>query len=386
MVYDVIVIGLGAMGSAAVYHLAQRGVRVLGIDRHTPPHDFGSSHGKSRVIRQAYMEGESYVPLVLRAYELWRDLERASGAELLTETGGLMIGAPDSTAICGSSASARAHGLDHTILDAAQIRRQFPPLHVPDGFMALYERAAGFLRPEQCVRAHLDLARRHGAALHFGEPVLRYEAAAGGEGVRVVAPRGVYEAGRLIIAPGVWATELLAELALPLQIVRHTLFWFDPIGGEAPFAADRFPIYIWEVDAATAFYGFPAQPGAPGGVKVAFHTGGTPEDSPDETDETAVAAEADAMRAVLRARIPALGGRLRAAVTCRYTMTPDEHFIIGPHPQHAQVLIASPCSGHGFKFSAAIGEALADLAQGIPPRCDLTMFGVGRFGPAKEQQ
>lgn len=379
MTYDTIIIGLGAMGGAAAYQLAKRGRRVLGLERHTPAHDRGSSHGQSRIIRRAYMEGPEYVPLILRAYELWEDLERESGADLLTITGGLMIGAPDSQAVRGSIRSAEAYGLYHEVLDAATIRRRFPPLHVPSDAIALYERKAGFLRPEASVEAHLRRAAELGAELHFEEPALAWEASPSGDGVRVVTVRGSYEAERLIIAPGAWAPTLLADLGIPFSIERQVLFWFAPRDGTTPFAPDRFPIYIWETDAETAFYGFPAQEGPPGGVKVAFHTGGTPTDA--ETIRRDVAPEeVTAIRDIIAPRIPALDGELLATATCMYTKVPDEHFVIGMHPRHPQVVVASPCSGHGFKFASVIGEILADLADQGRAALPIGFFNPTRFG------
>ncbi|HEU5088969.1 MAG TPA: N-methyl-L-tryptophan oxidase, partial [Roseiflexaceae bacterium] len=244
--FDVIVLGLGGMGSATAYQLAKRGQRVLGLERFGPAHANGSSHGKSRIIRQAYFEDPAYVPLLLRAYELWEETEREAGEELLTITGGLMIGSPTSRTISGSLRSAQQHGLYHEMLDAADIRRRYPPLRPEPGVVALYERKAGFLRPEASVAAHLRLAERYGAELHFDEPALSWEARP--DGVRVSTARGVYEASRLVVSVGPWAPEILADLGLPLVIERNVLVWFEPIGGREPFLPDRFPIYIWEVD------------------------------------------------------------------------------------------------------------------------------------------
>ncbi len=374
---DVIVVGLGGMGSAAAYHLARRGQRVLGLERFTPPHNLGSSHGRSRIIRQAYFEDPAYVPLLLRAYELWEELQRASNDPLLTITGGLMIGRAESAVVGGALRSAQMHNLPHELLDAADIRRRFPLFNVSDDEIALYETRAGFLDPEATIRAHLDQAARFGAELRFNEPVIAWKATPGG-GVRVTTPQGTYEADRAVIAPGAWAPRLFADLALPLTVERQVLYWFEPVGGREPFSVGRFPIYIWEDASGDALYGFPAQDGPPGGVKVAFFYRGHPTD-PDRVDREVRPEEVAEMRAALAQRIPALNGPLVATATCLYTLAPDHHFIIAPHPHMPQVIIASPCSGHGYKFASVIGEILADLAITGSTRHSIALFNPARF-------
>lgn len=382
--YDTIIIGLGGMGSAAAMHLAARGQRVLGLERFGPAHSQGSSHGYSRIIRQAYFEDPAYVPLLLRAYELWEALQHESGHALLTITGGLMIGTPDSATVAGSLRSAREHGLYHELLDAAELRRRYPAFHALPGTVALYEQLAGFLHPEATVRAHQEQAARFGADLHFHEPVDRWEAAANGEGVRVTTAQANYAAGRLIIAPGAWAPQLMADLNLPLVVERQVLYWFDPSGGMAQFQPDRFPIYIWDTsepgEERLQFYGFPAQPGPPGGAKVAFfrHGSETVAD-PMQIDRTVHAEEVARMQRCLARWMPDLNGPLLHAATCMYTTTPDEHFIVGAHPHYPQVTLASPCSGHGYKFASVIGEILADLAADGTTRHPISLFAPGRF-------
>lgn len=375
--YDVIIIGLGGMGSAAAYHLAARGQRVLGLERHTPAHHWGSSHGQSRIIRQAYFEDPAYVPLLLRAYELWRQLERETGQELLTITGGLMLGPPDSEVVLGSIRSAQEHNLPHEILDAPQIKRRFPPLQPNAQVVALYEKQAGFVRPEAAVRAYLQRAEQLGATLHFEEPVTAWTAAPAGDGVQVTTAQGNYEAARLVIAPGAWAPEVLAGLGLPLEVQRQVMYWFDPVGGVEPFEVGHFPIYIWDCADGAYFYGFPAHNGLHGGVKVAFHTFGTA-CTPDAIDREVHATEIERMRSYLTSRIPALAGPCLSAVTCMYTNTPDSHFVIALHPQHPQVTIAAGFSGHGFKFASVVGEILADLAI-----AGTTKYPIGLFAPQR---
>ena len=247
MIYDAIVAGLGGMGSAAAYQLARRGKRVLGLERFSPAHDKGSSHGRSRIIRQAYFEDPAYVPLLLRAYELWEQLEGETGQELMTLTGGLMIGRREDELVSGSVESAEEYGLPYEMLDAGEIKDRFPPFSPDPETVALYEERAGFVRPEEAVKAHLDRAEALGADLRFEEPVLLWEASEGQ--VRVETPEGSYEAERLVISPGAWAPQLLADLGLPLEVERQVMYWFEPRGGLEPFLPDRFPIFIWETTA-----------------------------------------------------------------------------------------------------------------------------------------
>lgn len=351
------------MGSAAAAHASSRGKRVLGIEQFQPAHDQGSSHGRSRVIRLAYFEDPSYVPLLVRAYELWRRLEFETGRQLLQITGGLMIGSPDSEVVGGSQRSAREHHLDHQMLDADAIRRRYPALTPAAGTVALYEAAAGIVFPEEAIRAHLDVAVDHGAHLHFDERVDHWRVQSSGT-IEVTTSRGSYETERLILAPGPWASQLFKLDRLPLEVEPQQLHWFDPLGGAAPFAADRFPIYIWDLGNGVQFYGFPAD--QEGRVKVAFF-------------RSRVQGE-EAIREALRPCLPALAdGVLVATVNCRYTLTPDQHFVIGLHPQAANVILASPCSGHGYKFASVVGEILADLAIEGGTRHPIGLFSPSRF-------
>jgi sarcosine oxidase len=373
--HDVIVLGLGGMGSAAAAHLAARGQRVLGLERFRPAHDRGSSHGDSRVIRQSYFEDPAYVPLLLRAYELWDELARDSGTELIRRTGGLYFGPPESTVVTGSIRSAREWGLAHEVLETADIRRRFPTFTPPDGEIGLYEQAAGFVRPEATVEAHLQQAARHGAELRFEEPAEEWTATSGG-GVRVRTATATYEAGRLVVAPGAWAPSVLADLGLPLTVERLVLYWFDPVGGVGPF--ERHPVYIHQDAEGEQIYGFPAIDGPDGGAKIAFFRRGTVVDDPARLDRDVHPDEAEYMARYLRDLMPTLPGRLLRAVPCMYTTTPDEHFVIARHPAHEQVTVACGFSGHGFKFVPVVGEILADLAVD-----GATRHPIGLFDPAR---
>ncbi|MFI5838314.1 N-methyl-L-tryptophan oxidase [Catenuloplanes sp. NPDC051500] len=357
--YDVIVLGLGGMGSAAACHLAARGQRVLGLERFGPAHDQGASHGGSRITRQSYFEDPAYVPLLLRAYELWDRLSRDSGADVITLTGGLMIGPAGSRTVAGSRRSAEQWGLAHEMLDAPELRRRFPTLNPGPDDVALYEAKAGLVRPEDTVRAHLALAARAGADLRFGEPAIEWTATGGG--VRVTTEAGVYEAGHLVVAPGAWAPRMLADLGVRLVVERQVQYWFAPRTPIADFGLDRHPIWIWEDADGTQIYGFPALDGPDGGVKVAFFRKGEV-CTPETIDREVHPDEIETVRAHLGRVLPGAAGRFLRAKTCMYTNTPDEHFVIAAHPEHATVTVACGFSGHGFKFVPVVGEILADLA------------------------
>jgi sarcosine oxidase len=369
---DVAIVGLGAMGSATALTLARRGVRVVGLDRLHPPHPHGSTHGRSRIIREAYYESPVYVPLVQRAYTLWQALERDAGRALLTRTGGLMLGARDGALVTGARRSAAEHGLPCELLDAAEIRRRFPAFQPHGDTVGVLEPRAGFLDPEACVESCLTLAASAGAELRFGTLVTGWGRT--GEGIRVLTSGGPIECGRLILAAGPWLPELLPGGGPPLSVMRQVMYWFRP-GDPAPFSVGRMPIFIWEWAAERMIYGFPD---AGAGFKVARHHEGAIV-TPDSVSRTVTGGEVAEMRAIVRECLPGADGEPIETATCLYTNTPDHHFVIGRYPDEPNVLIASPCSGHGFKFATAIGEVLADLAMDRTPGCDLSLFSPLRF-------
>lgn len=374
MSYDVIVLGLGGMGSATAYHLARRGRRVLGLDRFSPAHDQGSSHGRSRIIREAYWEHPSYVPLVWRAYELWADLEAAHGRQLLQTTGGIVIGPPDSDLVRGALDSARTHRLKHEVLDPPAIRRRFPVFAPGDEMIGVFEPRAGVLFVEECVLAHLQAASRAGAELHHDEPALEWTATT--QGVEVRTLRSRYQAGHLVIAAGPWAPTALADLALPLVIERQVVAWFRPVALAEAFDASRCPVHIWRVG-GRFYYGIPQL--GDGLVKIAEHALEHPTTA-DTIRREIAAGEIEALRREFVARyMPAANGEVMASGTCMYTMSPDTHFIIDIHPRHPNVIIATGFSGHGYKFAPVIGEILADLTVEGKTRHDISRFAVGRF-------
>jgi sarcosine oxidase len=376
MEYDVIVLGLGAMGSAAAQQLAQGQEQVLGIEQFVPPHDQGSSHGGTRMIRQAYWESPAYLPLVLRAYELWEKLERDAGAKLLQITGGLILGSSDSQLVTGGIAAADQHSIKYAVLGPRQIRERFPAITPLANDVAVYEELAGYLLTEECIRAQLRLAAQSGAELHFEERVLGWSADSGG--ITVSTDRRVYEAERLVITAGPWANEALKGL-FPLNVTRQVMTWIDPVGGVEPFLPDRFPVFLCDsADNGFPGYGFPAVDGANGGVKAAIH-GSDVVCTPETVDREVHMSDLAEVIRNLRPRFPALAGQILKATTCLYTMTPDEHFIIGLHPQFPSVSIACGFSGHGFKFAPVVGEILAQLATTGRSSHPIEIFSPRRF-------
>lgn len=388
--FDTIVLGLGAMGSAALYHLARRGVRALGIDRFSPPHAFGSSHGDTRITRLAIGEGAHYTPLALRSHELWRELETETGEELLIACGGLVLSSGSATShthvesfFDNTLAAARRFGITHELLDAAEIRRRFPQFRVADAERGYLERDAGFLRPERCIAAHLRAARRRGATLRCNERVGAFRASSGGVGV--TTDHGVYSAANLIVAAGAWLPGLVGgDTGRHFTVYRQALFWFEIAGDAKPFAVDRCPVFIWELTGRPqSIYGFPAVDGARAGVKIASERFDRPSD-PDAVDRDVSGDEIAALyRDYVAPYVAGVGPRCLKALTCLYTVTPDFGFVLDRHPAADRVLLASPCSGHGFKHSPAIGEALAAMACGAESRFDLAPFALSRFEPAR---
>lgn len=383
---DVIVAGLGAVGSAALYQLARRGRRAIGIDQFAPPHALGSTHGETRITRLAIGEGAHYTPLAVRSHQIWRELEAATGRELLSQNGGLLIaGAGGGSTFHGASffattlAAAERHGIAHERLDAAQIRRRFPPFAVRDDEMGYHEPSAGFVRPEACVAVQLQEAERLGATLRLGETVLGFRQ--DGDGVVVETTAGRLTAAALVLAVGPWAPGLYGDrVAAPLSVYRQVLYWFDIEGAYGRFLPDRFPVFIWELPHAHgAIYGFPALGGPRGGFKIATEQYAA-QTSPERVSREVTAAEIDEMfeRFVARFFPDAQPRCIRSAV-CLYTMTPDFGFLVDRLPGAERVIVASPCSGHGFKHSAALGEAVADLAEGRSSRFDLSAFALSRF-------
>jgi sarcosine oxidase len=375
--FDVVVCGLGAMGSAAVYALARRGRRVLGLERHALGHDRGSSHGGTRIIRLGYFEHPSYVPLLRRAYALWRELEIAAGEPLLSVTGIVEIGPPDGTLVRGTLASSHLHGLPHDVLTAGELMRRFPAFDVPADYVAVLQPDGGYLAVEPSLAAMCTLARAAGADVHEGETVQAIEPHGGD--VLVVTDRGAVEAGAAIVTAGPWTTALMPQLAAPLRVTREVIAWFAPtarLSGQG-FSAHDFPVFILE-SVHGMHYGIPPR-STDTAIKIAKHHHRNETVDPDHVDRDVSGADEALIRRAIAAHVPGANGLLVAAKTCLYTMTPDGDFLIDRLPNAPQIVVASPCSGHGFKFAPVIGEILADLVTTGSTRHDISRFRLARF-------
>jgi sarcosine oxidase len=371
--FDVVVCGLGATGGAALYQLARRGVRVLGLERFAPGHERGSSHGETRIIRLGYFEHPSYVPLVRSAYAEWREIEQAAGRQLLHVTGIAEIGPPDGALVAGTLASIHRHGLRHEILAAPELMQRFPAFRVPPDYVGVVQPNGGFLEAESSIDAMVCLAQAKGAEIRIGETIAAIEPVA--SGVRIATDRGVVEAGVAIVALGPWVKALLPALPAPIRVTRQVMAWFEPLD-PAPLSDGRLPVFLLE-SRHGIHYGFP--PLRSPAIKVAKHHHRDQTVDAEAYDRTASAEDEMLIRAAIAEHVPAANGRLIKAETCLYTMTPDGDFILDRLPGAAQIVVASPCSGHGFKFAPVIGEILADLATTGVTAHDISRFALARF-------
>ena len=369
MSYDIIIAGLGATGSATAFHLAGRGARVLGIDRHHPPHEMGSSHGGSRVIRETAFEGARYVPLARRAYANWRHMEEMTRASLLQVTGVLFVGTPESVVVGGTLQSALEHGVPHELIPEAALTQRYRAFRRLEGAVGVLEPGGGWLDPERCVAAGLRYAAAHGIELRFDEPLLRWEP--DGSGVTVTTAAGQHTAGRLLLAAGSWMPGLLgaASGGSYFSVERQVQHWFIP---QDRGALDDLPIFIRQTG-DTVFYALP--PAGPD-IKVAVHHAGAPT-TPETVRRSVDPEEIAAVRSLLLAHVPAMAGTHRRSAVCLYTNSRDGHFVIDQLPGNPAVLIASACSGFGFKFASALGEVLADLLTDRAPSLDVTVWRRG---------
>lgn len=386
--YDVAVVGVGAAGAATLYQLARRGVRAVGIDRFSPPHIHGSTHGDTRITREAIGEGEAYTPLVQRSHAIWRELEAETGEDLLTQCGGLIVEAAGGGAaghhrhefLASTIACANRYGIKHELLSAADVAGHFPQFGLDGTESAYYEPTAGFVRPERCVAAELTVAARLGAEIRCDERVLAVEPS--GSGVRVRTERGVLEAEKVVMAVGPWVRDFVGADQLRLfNVYRQVLTWFELEPDAVDHTPGVMPVFIWGLSDGNAFYGFPAIDGTRE-IKVA-----------DEQLDTATAADEASLEvdpgeprvlydALIRRRLPGVSSRCLRAARCLYTVTPDANFVIDDHPDLPGVLLVSPCSGHGFKHSAGVGEAIAQRITTGASDVDLSPFRLDRFGAA----
>jgi sarcosine oxidase len=374
--FDVVVCGLGAMGSAVLHRLARRGKRALGIERYAPGHDRGSSHGVTRIIRLGYFEHPSYVPLLRRAYALWRELEQASGLALLHLTGIVEIGSPDSTLVRGTLASAHLHHIRHETLAAPELMRRFPAFKLPVDHVGVFQPDGGWLAVEPAFEAWISSAARAGAEIRTCDTVRTIEQRSGA--VRIHTDNGIVEAGVAIVTVGAWTKLLMPALAAPLRVTREVMGWFEA-RDLALCANDRLPVFMLESRHGLHYAIPPNSANGAGGIKVAKHHHRDETVDPDDYDRTVSPADEALIRAALVDHVPAANGPLIAAKTCLYTMTPDGHFLIDRVPGSPQIIVASPCSGHGFKFAPVIGEILADLATQGDTCHDIARFKLARF-------
>ncbi len=371
--YDCLVLGLGGMGSATLYALAQRGVRACGVEQLGVAHDRGSSHGDTRIIRKAYFEHPDYLPLLNRAYDLWEELQRAAGKQLFVRCPMMVAGAPAAEVIKGLEICYENHDLPHERLSAAAAHQRYPQFHLPEDFIVYLDPVAGFLYPETCIAAQIGRAQKWGATVYNNEKVESWEE--NKNGFRVKTERREIAAEKLIITAGAWANRELASLKLPLQIWRRVMFWYD-CGNLADFERERFPIFYVETQRG-GFYGFPAID--EWGLKVAEHT--TPQviSDPDLVNRTLAAGDEPPVLDFLREFLPGLAPRRSKFSVCMYTMTPDGHFIIDRHPLRPNLVFAAGFSGHGFKFAPVVGEILSDLALHGHTAHPVEFLRLGRF-------
>lgn len=361
------------MGSAAVYHLARRGKRVLGLERYGIPHGFGSSHGHTRIIRLAYYEDPSYVPLILRAHELWRELEQTTGEKLLHTTGSIDAGPEGSWVFDGSWRSCRMHDLPHEVLTGSEMRRRYPGYRLPPEHLALLQPDGGFLLPERCIVGHVAAAQALGAEVHGHEPILDWEPLEGG--VRVHTPRGVYEAEKLVFTAGAWSQDMVGLLDGLATPERQVLAWLQPTAPEH-FRPENFPVFNLLVEEGR-FYGFPVY-GVPG-FKFGKYHHLQEKSRAEDVDWSVHDRDEELLRSFAGRYFPEGNGPAMDMQACMFTNTPDGHFILDLHPDYPQVSIASPCSGHGFKFASAVGEVMADLAEKGMTRHDIRPFALSRL-------
>jgi sarcosine oxidase len=375
MTYDVAIAGLGGIGSAIAAHCAERGASVLGLEQFGPAHDRGSSHGKSRMIRQAYFEDPAYVPLVLRSYELWRDLEKQTGEELLRITGVLSAGLENSEIISGTQRSSAEHGLALEKLSRQQVRERYPSVRLLPDEIALFEPIGGVLDPEKAVRSHLQAAHSSGAELRFETTMRNWETTDGGVLIHLADGTRV-EAGKLVLSLGPWFQEALDGLGVPLRIQRNVQVWFS--SSTNSYHAPHFPAFLVDRPGLPApLYGFPD---FGHGVKAAFHGAGD-FITADELDRGVnIARDVEPVARAMEEWMPGAAANFREAKPCMYSLTPDGHFVIDHHPAHANVVLCGGFSGHGFKFAPVVGEIAADLALEGGSRHQIGFLSLKRFG------
>ena len=369
--YDVIVVGCGGVGSAVSQNLSSRGMKVLTLEKFGLNHENGSSHGKTRIIRLAYYEDERYVPLLRRAFELWRELERKTGKTLMRLTGGLMMGNPEGELLTGVLRSVKTHGIPYRMLSASETEARFEAFDLDESFSAVFEENAGILFPEECIEASVQLAKESACEFRFNEEVTKWRS--GPAGVEVQTSKGGYAADKVVFCTGAWTGRLLGRV-IPLEIERQVPLWFSS-GGLDFFTPARMPIFISEESEKRFFYGIPD---VGHGVKVARTHGGVMVD-PDTVSRKVTDEDTKPVKAFASERLPMLGREPIASTTCLYANTPDLNFAVGLLPKDPRVAVVSACSGHGFKFTGVLGEVVADLVTSGRSRFDISFIGLDRF-------
>ncbi len=387
---DTVVVGLGAVGSAALYQAAKLGLRTVGIDRFYPPHDLGSSHGESRITREAIGEGQDYVPLVLRSHQIWKELEAASGRTLLTRNGALILQSPhiagdhhgSASFLADTIAAAKAHGIMHEVLSTEEIESRFPQFRLEQEEVGYFEPGAGFVRPELCVQTQLELAAASGSDIRTGETVLRIEASSGS--VLVITDRNAYSASTAIVSAGPWIGDFLPQpIAQQLLVYRQVMTWFALARNQERFTPQHFPVFIWITgnESRDMFYGFPSLEDAPRSIKTATERYDAAV-HPDKVERTVSGSEIGSLyNGYISNRLPDVSARCVRNATCLYTVAPGARFVIDQADDAGRIWFASACSGHGFKHSAAVGEALVRKAAGVAGLVDVAPFRTNR-GPA----
>ena len=372
--YDVLIIGTGAVGSAAMYYLAERGVNVVGLDRFPVAHDKGSSHGQTRIIRLAYFEHPNYVPLLNRSYELWKDLEEKSGNQLYSETGIIQIGPADGEIVAGVRESAQQHGLEIENLTASDVTSRYPGFLVPEGMEAVFEKRAGFLKVEQSIKTYIDLALNYGAELYAGVSVDNWKRSSDNR-IEVITNRGVFSADNLIVTAGAWAKDLLRPLNLNLTVVRKPLFWFE---SDRTYDIEAgCPAFFYETPQG-AFYGFPSIDEL--GLKVAEHTSGDPVLDPLKVDRSLHKTDKAKVDGFIASHLSKMHNpRMTDHKICMYTRSEDEHFIVDSIPGSPHVNFVAGLSGHGFKMASVLGEIMADLAINKSTNHPIEFLSAKRF-------
>lgn len=356
--FDLIVLGTGGVGSAALYLAAKRGLRCLGVDAFPPAHALGSSHGQTRIIRQAYYEHPDYVPLAIASYDHWHAVEQEAGEQVFVQTGLLQVGPSEGEVVCGVRESARRYHLAVDELSQAEIAHRFPGFRVPEGMAGIYEATAGYLRVERAVALQLELAQKHGAVLETGQRVVSWNVNAGqGGSVEIETDAGRrFSTARLIITAGAWAAQLLPDLSRALTLLRKPQFWF-PVVDPSVRPADS-PAFLYEMPEGV-FYGFPPIAGR---MKIAQHSGGDPVANPLTVERSILPTDLPPLQRFISGQLPGLDPNPADHSVCMYTMSPDQHFVVDRHPQYPQVAFAAGLSGHGFKFTGILGQALVELA------------------------